>query len=1763
MGELNFNDLLPEKTGGSTLSFDDLLPTEEPVSRAQIKNIKGGEAGILDKAAAIIEQPGAMAWQLGSAAVGGVSAGLRALYSRVPGMAERAGDVSGKEAEERYRKYAGMSFGDTFVEEYNRVAENASNMYVPITQGGEQLTAAIGEIFHTATKALPDFVFEHTENLPIPLRAGLAAGIETAENAALLLLGVRKPKPGATPSPGGKAGGRAAPDTPPTPEEVWSAFKEKYPTASSNIEAMQIGKIRMEDFHKTDRTVYDVVERKLDTALQLTEEQKGMTFEGKMRQVFQRAAPEVPVGEIDKAVRASLDGLRQMDALRESRANTGLPLIRDPAISKDPVIVDKNGKAVTPEQAAATDAGLPAVTRDMTPEQATAAMDERANILGMSAMGRMRIQLEEAQRLRTEGKERQAYKVEQQLKQSWAKNFPYRDPTKRAEGLERFTNFNGRMTYEEAVGPMGQPIKGAPKSMLGGVGKKEGGAIKEAGGVWDPDTIENLSGALWQGMGPRNRIGGDNTEQIAVENHATRMVTNYLNRFAGQGRDPLRDLPILMNETNSTWGAVTDQMFKSATIPVRLRMMKQGKAQIGEDVWQASYEGGGNMWASPYEAVAAWVSHMGDYAREFVPLDKLKDYDFVRLARETARQDVRQAKKMEKARASGEGTTVHKEYPDGMKWVEVGTGKDKAVADSALKNEGDVMGHCVGGYCEAVHSGESKIYSLRDKKNMSHVTVEVEPKTKGLSDEDFISGEGSEPNILQIKGKQNRAPIAEYLPYVQDFVKSGKWGEVGDLQNAGLMYGRDVFKFDDFRRAAKQAGIEFKPDQLYTIDEVNKVLGPKVDVMKKQRGMIDIEGLGKLGDDTVKKAVGTAARPWSIGTPDQERPAYNMMEAMYARSLKAEEASLKVTLKDKATQLRRSIFGHDVDLKSTLEKAGPVGERARLRMVLQNTATDAARFEMEQIHKRIYEPLSPTDKVLLDKLVRDRVIIEIHQRNPKYRFPEGKDVNGASAEAHARGMARELGDDACAALSKRADAIFNVYRTELVRGYEKGLYSQEIFDKLIAFDYEPTQYINLIDPVQHFSIHGRQVSVRGSGIPFLGHGKTNSALRMDSRAMLAETIARNRNREFKNNTLQELWNLAESSPENSLVRIAGKGESKGTPGKHPPSGWTNLGVRIEGKQKEILMQSDFAEQFVNNPQGIDHWVGNVAKIASLSAPIRATAVGLNPLFPAAGIPMDLAQLWLAKGKEYSSIPPVYIAQIGKDMLSVLPDLKGKTGRYADAMEEGLGSHYMTSYGQEIFTREKTVGEKLGPDYGKIRKALSGFNKEADVWIRLAHREALMRDGLTGWEATARAVDRLDYSESGILTRSVDTIAPWTSIAMEALYKASRAAKRNPADFASKLAWVLGGYTAWNLGNMATSPETWKGIPTDDKVRGLSITYGDQLYVLDENGNRRYFYTPVRFDQTFAPLQALTVGAIEYMVDGRLPNDLMKKTMSQTLSVWSPIEGVPMMSAAAAMMNFNPYTGKRVFEGTVKPEDETKPGTHPLAVMTGQAAGMSPERIQAAFGKAVSPYNPWVAAAGMALKQVLGDTDYRTNAQTSEYFLANHLRPIVKLTNPISSYVDTIQEKEEEQGSYRKHQNDALDKLLFNVDHGKASMKDVQKYIMAQPAGISTPDSPEGTDRKRMIEYAKVKYHVDKVMKEYAAGDAPGVPPRAWWTITSSASAEVRAQEFHSKWISADDAGRKKMEKIAMALQARGTGYRSDSFNRYLMKERSLLGTDKR
>lgn len=406
------------------------------------------------------------------------------------------------------------------------------------------------------------------------------------------------------------------------------------------------------------------------------------------------------------------------------------------------------------------------------------------------------------------------------------------------------------------------------------------GAVKPKGGMWHPEAVERLAEPLYSALtrdagsplayrelvkmheaGINYIDGSPYTVLQKTAGGVDRMLRNYLNKHAGTATDPLKDIEL---PSGQRWEAVTDKLIKAD------KYSDRGAAEIGakpgESVW--SLEGPSQL--------SSYLSHVGDYLHQNVDPVKLQQYDLVRAVKETAANDARVAREMEKAAAaSTKDLPVHKEYPDGMRWVELrkpealtpeqaksirpmtskelkreiegdmemaadyvpgehvgyvaidhkgnpiqnsysqslaaaGTPEEAWLA-GRLSEEGNQMGHCVGGYCEGVAAGESRIYSLRDAKGRSHVTVEVEPvnyeKWKGFNQDRVPINERTEqpdwsqlkedagfkewaaqqaPSIRQIKGKQNRAPVAEYLPYVQDFVKSGKWGEVGDLQNTGL-----------------------------------------------------------------------------------------------------------------------------------------------------------------------------------------------------------------------------------------------------------------------------------------------------------------------------------------------------------------------------------------------------------------------------------------------------------------------------------------------------------------------------------------------------------------------------------------------------------------------------------------------------------------------------------------------------------------------------------------------------------------------------------------------------------------------------------------------------------------------------------------------------------------------------------------------------------------------------------------------------------------
>jgi hypothetical protein len=190
--------------------------------------------------------------------------------------------------------------------------------------------------------------------------------------------------------------------------------------------------------------------------------------------------------------------------------------------------------------------------------------------------------------------------------------------------------------------------------------------------------------------------------------------------------------------------------------------------------------------------------------------------------------------------ANNPATHAFKEYPadnnpKGVSWRQIkrpeGYSDEEAekFVRQAAQYEGDMMRHCVGGagHCDPLLNGEVEIYTLRDAKGEPHVTIEVEvpdrpyfasgeefakldpatkaeyreyvrqwrqrnPSVEELTDENVYAAlreagvQPVPPRILEIKGKSNRKPKDEFIPFVQDFIRSGNWSGINDLHHTDL-----------------------------------------------------------------------------------------------------------------------------------------------------------------------------------------------------------------------------------------------------------------------------------------------------------------------------------------------------------------------------------------------------------------------------------------------------------------------------------------------------------------------------------------------------------------------------------------------------------------------------------------------------------------------------------------------------------------------------------------------------------------------------------------------------------------------------------------------------------------------------------------------------------------------------------------------------------------------------------------------------------------
>lgn len=289
----------------------------------------------------------------------------------------------------------------------------------------------------------------------------------------------------------------------------------------------------------------------------------------------------------------------------------------------------------------------------------------------------------------------------------------------------------------------------------------------------------------------------------------------------------------------------------------------------------------------------------------------------------------REAQAAAATRAAREGIPVHKEYPEGFRWLAAPDTLDP----KSLKYVTDVG--CEGGWCTqsegmAQHygSGGRQLYVLHDPEGNAVAQVAVKPSRLSPYDawyqqqqvgspevqeferylnqnrdrlldtkdagrqglevwyEQWVRDTGRPlvqpaPEIVEIKGKFNKAPKAEHLPYVQDFVSSQDWGRIGDLQNTGLI---DLKDPNGVLRALKDASpernidaavenfnraVEAQPDapRFMTIEQLRDFLSPPAAPTGYSKG-----GVVKSLAEAVEKYLGREAAQTAAAAAAKEAP---------------------------------------------------------------------------------------------------------------------------------------------------------------------------------------------------------------------------------------------------------------------------------------------------------------------------------------------------------------------------------------------------------------------------------------------------------------------------------------------------------------------------------------------------------------------------------------------------------------------------------------------------------------------------------------------------------------------------------------------------------------------------------------------------------------------------------------------------------------------------------------------------------------------------
>jgi len=447
--------------------------------------------------------------------------------------------------------------------------------------------------------------------------------------------------------------------------------------------------------------------------------------------------------------------------------------------------------------------------------------------------------------------------------------------------------------------------------------------IKEKGGNW-------LSGSVEQGVKRlKRKVATENIDRYtpeevarleasgrleindAINNWVDRNLTNYIKKEMATPEDPVRRLAeegvthfpvaedprywarrgeltrgemggtqMAQSDLAKQWENRTDHMINRETAQQHQDMMNLAPEMYSKNLaWINKLPPETSLYSThgvTFNTSDLGFDHIVDVLKEDLAAGRIRPEQLSKISmeqavRRTHAYDQQKAKEMaETALKQTEGMPVHKEYPEGYKWIELAEpkmpdvlpegwsepvqkgnalqtvspegkivlgfnlpdlvkniykrhpetpGNPKNALEDALDYEGKTMGHCVGGYCPDVISGKSRIYSLRDAKGEPHVTVEVEPTQKISEEMQYKHREKINDKIIDYFADNPNADSDEALSYALSTMKDDFPPRIKQIKGKGNA--RPIEKYDPYTQDFVKGGEWSNVDDLHHTGLVN------------------------------------------------------------------------------------------------------------------------------------------------------------------------------------------------------------------------------------------------------------------------------------------------------------------------------------------------------------------------------------------------------------------------------------------------------------------------------------------------------------------------------------------------------------------------------------------------------------------------------------------------------------------------------------------------------------------------------------------------------------------------------------------------------------------------------------------------------------------------------------------------------------------------------------------------------------------------------